>query len=480
MNSREDWESDGYRDSRDAANGNSYSWPGESIQESAGGASYSGRETGMDTGAPTPDQQSDAGTDRNTAPVYQSKGRFRKKKKKGSTGKGILIGMLIVLIPLGLLLGAGAAFLKSNDSRLTVISNSHLDSSSILAKLNLIQGRIDQLFLFDYDKEKLEDSIYESYVEGLGDPYTVYYTKDGFQDLMQSTQGTYYGIGVMISQAVDTGKISFVRVFSDSPAMEAGLLAGDMLLKVEDEEVTGMNLDEVVSKIKGGEGTFVNITLYRESEDKEFSVDVERRQVDMDTVYARMLDDQTGYIELIEFDSVSTKQFEKALKDLHEQGMQSLVLDLRDNPGGLLDVAVNIADILIDTGVVVSTADKNDKGQEYRATGEGKLGIPLVVLVNGNSASASEVLSGCIRDYGEGTLVGTQTFGKGIVQSIIPFTDGTAMKITTSHYYTPKGTDIHGTGITPDVVIEENPETKDVDEQLEKALEILSGGKRKQ
>lgn len=482
MNGKEDWESGGFRDEQDSDNGNSYSWPGESMQENRGGSdfSYSNSADWTDDAEPSSEGQPDAGAGREASSVYQSKGRFRKKKKQGSTGKGILIGMLIVLIPLGLLLGAGIAFLKSSDSQLTVVSNRYLDSSSILSKLNLIQGRIDQLYLFDYDKEKLEDSIYENYVDGLGDPYTVYYTKDAFQDMMQSTQGTYYGIGVMITQAVDTGRITFVRVFSDSPAMEVGLQPGDMLLKVEEEEVTGMSLDEVVSKIKGGEGTYVNLTLYRESEDKEFSIDVERRQVDMDTVYSRMLDKETGYIELIEFDSVSTKQFEKALKDLYEQGMKSLVLDLRDNPGGLLDVAVDIADMLIDTGVVVSTADKDDKGQEYKATGEGKLGIPLVVLVNGNSASASEVLSGCIRDYKEGTLVGTQTFGKGIVQSIIPFTDGTAMKITTSHYYTPNGTDIHGTGITPDVVIEDDPETKDVDEQLEKALEILSGGKRKQ
>lgn len=477
MSNKEDWESDDFREHQSSDNGNSYSWPGGRVQDSIGGSdfSHSGREERIDMDTERQEYQPGDG-----AVSERRYLKVRKKKKQGSTGKGILIGMLIVLIPLGLLFGVGTVLLSSSGSRLMVISNRYLDSSSIMSKLNLIQGRIDELFLFDYDKEKLEDTIYEGYVDGLGDPYTVYYTKDAFQDMMQSTQGTYYGIGVMISQAVDTGRISFVRVFSDSPAMEAGLQADDVLLKVEEEEVTGMPLDEVVSKIKGGEGTFVNITVYRESEKKEISVDVERRQVDMDTVYARMLDKETGYIELVEFDSVSTKQFEKALKDLHEQGMKSLVLDLRNNPGGLLDVAVDIADMLIDTGVVVSTADKYDKGQEYKATGEGKLGIPLVVLVNGNSASASEVLSGCIRDYGEGKLVGTQTFGKGIVQSIIPFSDGTAIKITTAHYYTPNGTDIHGTGITPDVVIEDDPETKDVDEQLEKALEILSGGGKKQ
>lgn len=397
-------------------------------------------------------------------------------KKRGSTGKGILIGILIVLIPLFALVGAGAFFLNSTGSRIAVISGSGLNLEAIENKLGVIQKIIDSSFLFDYDEEALEENIYAGYLEGLGDPYTCYYTEEEYTAMMESSEGTYYGIGVMISQEVDTGKVYIIRVFSGSPAEEAGMEDGDVLETVAGEEVTGMDLNEVVTLIKGAEGTTVQVKVYRESAKEELTLDVERRQVDVDTVYYEMLDNKIGYLELTEFDSVSTEQFRAAIEDLKSQGMESLILDLRNNPGGLLNVAVDLADELIDTGVVVSIADKNGKSQSYEATTDGSLGLPLAVLVNGNSASASEVLSGCIRDYGVGTLVGTQTFGKGIVQNIVPLTDGTALKITTAHYYTPNGDDIHGQGITPDVVVEDDAETEDVDEQLQAAIEVLTKG----
>lgn len=393
--------------------------------------------------------------------------------RKGSTGKGIAIGILIILIPLLLFICAGTVLLNRTGSKLVLVSDSGVNMAGVSAKLNAIQSLVDQLFLFDYEEEELENGIYEGYVSALGDPYTCYYTKDAYQDMMEGSQGTYYGIGIMISQEVESQKVLVIRVFSGSPAEEAGIEAGDYIMEVEGHEVTGMDLNEVVTYIKGAEGTTAEIKVHRNEEPDLLKFDVERRQVDVDTVYSRMLDEETGYLELTEFDSVSTEQFQKAVQNLQEQGMKGLVLDLRDNPGGLLDVAVDIADILIDTGTVVTISDKNGKAQEYEAVNAGALDVPLTVLVNGNSASASEVLSGCLKDYGAATLVGTQTFGKGIVQTIYPFADGTAMKITTAHYYTPEGTDIHGTGITPDVVIEDDPDTEEVDEQLEKAVEIL-------
>lgn len=406
-----------------------------------------------------------AGQGRNTG--YSHSGR------KGSTGKGIVIGMLIILIPLILFISAGAVLLNRMGSKLVLTSDGGVDMAVVSAKLNAIQTLVDQLFLFDYEKEELENGIYEGYVNALGDPYTCYYTKDAYQDMMEGSQGSYYGIGVMISQEAESQRVLVIRVFSGSPAEEAGVKAGDYIMEVEGHEVTGMDLNEVVTYIKGAEGTTAEIRIRRNEEPDLLKFDVERRQVDVDTVYSRMLDEEIGYLELTEFDSVSTEQFQKAIQNLQEQGMKELVLDLRDNPGGLLDVAVDIADMLIDTGTVVTISDKNGEAQEYEAVNAGALNVPLTVLVNGNSASASEVLSGCLKDYGAATLVGTQTFGKGIVQTIYPFADGTAMKLTTAHYYTPEGTDIHGTGITPDVVIEDDPETDDVDEQLEKAVEIL-------
>ncbi len=400
----------------------------------------------------------------------------RKHKKSGSTGKGIVIGILIVLIPLFALLGAGAWMLNSSGSQIAVISGKGFDMSEIEAKLGLIQSIIDSRFLFDYDEDELAENIYSGYVDGLGDPYTCYYTAKEYQDMMESSEGTYYGIGVMISQEIDTGRVYVVRVFSGSPAEESGMKAGDIIMEVEGSEVTGVDLNEVVAAIKGAEGTTAQVKIYRESEQKELTLDVERRQVDVDTVYYSMLDNHIGYLELTEFDSVSTNQFISALEDLKAQGMESLILDLRDNPGGMLEVAVALADELIDTGTVVSIRDKDGNEESYAAEGAGSLGMPLAVLVNGDSASASEVLSGCIRDYGVGTLIGTQTFGKGIVQNIIPFSDGTAMKITTAHYYTPYGTDIHGVGITPDIVVEDDKSTEDVDEQLEAAIDLLTKG----
>ena len=394
--------------------------------------------------------------------------------KKQSTGKGILIGVLIVLIPLLVLFGGSACYLKSTGKRISVVSSDGLDVESIVSKLNLIQQVIDSAFLFDYDEEELVENIYSGYLEGLGDPYTCYYTEEEYKEMMESSEGTYYGIGVMISQDVDTGACSVIRVFSGSPAQEAGIEEGDIIETVDGKDVLDTDINEVVALIKGAEGSTVEIKVYRESAKKEITMGVERRQVDVDTVYYKMLDNKIGYLELTEFDSVSTEQFGAALEDLKAQGMESLILDLRNNPGGLLDVAVDIADELIDTGLVVSIADKNGKTEEYKADTEGSLGLPLAVLVNGNSASASEVLSGCIRDYGVGTLVGTQTFGKGIVQNILPMSDGTAMKITTAHYYTPNGDDIHGKGIKPDVVVEDDAETEEVDEQLDAAVELLT------
>lgn len=401
-------------------------------------------------------------------------------RKKGSTGKGILIGILIILIPVLALVGVGAYMLRSSGRHLAVVSDSNSDMSAVESKLDLIRSVIDSSFLFDFDEDELTESIYAGYVEGLGDPYTCYYTEEEYKDMMESSEGTYYGIGVMISQQTDTGRVYVIRVFSGSPAEEAGMKEGDIIAEVEGKEATGMDLNEVVATIKGAEGTTAKIKIYRESEKKELTLDVERRQVDVDTVYYKMLDNRIGYLELTEFDSVSTDQFTSALEELKSQGMEALVLDLRNNPGGMLDVAVSIADELIDTGTVVTIRDKAGNEEIYSAEEEGSLSMPLAVLVNGDSASASEVLSGCIRDYKAGTLVGTQTFGKGIVQNIIPFTDGTAMKITTAHYYTPNGTDIHGVGITPDVVVEDDKTTEDVDEQLEAAINVLMKDRQQQ
>ena len=391
-------------------------------------------------------------------------------RRKGSTGKGILIGILIILIPLCLVGGFYAGWLKQKGYHLMPVNDEQLE---VVNKIGLLQGLIDDAFIFDFDKQTLRDSAYAGYMQGLDDPYSVYYTAEEYASMTESTSGSYFGIGVMIQKDPEAGTVSVVRVFNNTPAQKAGMKAGDIILKAAGTEIDGLELEQVVALIKGEEGSEVEIVVYRPSEQKEITMMVERRQVEVDTVNSKMLDDKIGYIELSEFDSVSSDQFKKAIDSLKKEGMTSLILDLRNNPGGMLNICIEIADVFVDTGTVLTADNKQGDTATYEATEEGSLGLPTAILVNGDSASASEVLSGCLQDYGLATIVGTQTFGKGIVQSIFPLSDGTAVKLTTAHYYTPKGNDIHKKGVTPDEIIEDDPETEDVDEQLQKAIEIL-------
>lgn len=251
--------------------------------------------------------------------------------------------------------------------------------------------------------------------------------------------------------------------------------AGDVLYKVDGEDISGEDINNVVAKIRGNEGTMVHIEVYRESENGYVEMDVERRDVSMDTVEWNMLENGMGYLQITEFDGVTYGQFVTALEDLKAQGMKGMILDLRDNPGGRLDQVVEIADDFLTEGVIVSTKDKNGLGTTYEADEELRFEGPVVILANGNSASASEVLAGALKDYDKATLVGTTTFGKGIVQSIYPFEDGTAIKITISDYYTPSGANIHGTGIEPDITVEkEKRENEEQDNQLDRAKEVLA------
>ncbi len=393
--------------------------------------------------------------------------------------KGVLAGVLASLIVVSaavwgiyLLFSArGVSLGSGNGSRTEEAAGT--DYQEINEKLDMLKGKLDSVFLYDVDEETLREGIYKGFVASLGDPYTVYYTAEEYQSLMESTNGEYVGIGVQFSQDPSTNLCTILRVFRGSGAEEAGLLAGDILYEIEGEDITQESSDNIVTRIRGEEGTDVKIRVYRPSDSDYVDVEVERRSVSMDTVDWEMLDGGIGYIQITEFDSVTYSQFTEALEDLQGQGMKGLLLDLRDNPGGLLDQVVEIADDFLDEGTIVSTRDKNENEVVNSADAEVKYEGPVVVLVNGNSASASEVLTGALKDYGLATIVGTTTFGKGIVQNIIPLGDGTAMKITSANYYTPNGICIHGTGIEPDVEVQAGE--GDVDLQKEKAVEILKG-----
>ncbi|MCI8506350.1 MAG: S41 family peptidase [Lachnospiraceae bacterium] len=350
------------------------------------------------------------------------------------------------------------------------------DYEEVEEKLEMLKGMVDTTFLYEADEEAMKEGIYKGFIAGLGDPYTVYYTEEEYKDMMESSDGEYVGIGVQISQSESTNVITVIRVFRGSGAEEAGMQAGDMLYKVNGEDITGEDINNVVAKIRGNAGSTVHIEVYRDSVNDYVEMDVERRDVSMDTVEWKMLENGMGYLQITEFDGVTYEQFVTALEDLKAQGMKGLLLDLRDNPGGRLDQVVEIADDFLTEGVIVSTKSKTGLGSTYEADEEIRFDGPMVVLTNGNSASASEVLAGALKDYEKAVLVGTTTFGKGIVQSIYPFDDGTAIKITISDYYTPNGANIHGTGIEPDVMVEkEKGKEEDQDHQLEKAKEVLTG-----
>lgn len=349
-------------------------------------------------------------------------------------------------------------------------------------KVGQIEDIVNEYYLDEIDNDAVENQIYKGMIQGLGDSYADYYTQEELKKVQESNSGVYTGIGVALSQDADTGMITIVTCYEDTPAEEAGILAGDVIYKVGDVEVTGEDLTKVVAMIKQEEGKTVKLTVAREGESDYLEFDVELSDVEIPTVSHEMLEDQVGYIAISAFDTVTEQQFLEAKEDLEEQGMEKLVIDLRNNLGGVLDTVCNILNQMLPEGLIVYTEDKNGERTEYRSDGKNPFTLPLVVLVNGYSASASEIFAGAIKDYGIGTLVGTTTYGKGIVQRLFPLPDGTAVKMTIAKYYTPKGNDIHKVGIEPDVEVEldealrqRSAISKEEDNQLQKALEVLKG-----
>lgn len=349
----------------------------------------------------------------------------------------------------------------------------------MIDKLRTIELLVNQYYYTDdYDKEGLEEGVYYGMMAALGDPYSVYYTTEELTELMDQTEGIYYGIGAGVIQDEATFLTRISKVYPNTPAEEAGLRENDLLYEVNGQSTYNVSTSEVVTWIKGEEGSNVILTIIREGEEDFLEIEVERRKVEFPTVSFQMLDEEVAYIQIEEFDAVTVDQFADALATAKGNRMKGLVLDLRSNPGGSLDAVVEIARMLLPEGMIVYTEDKYGERVEYKGDGSRQLEVPLTVLINGNSASASEILAGAIKDYEIGTLVGTTTFGKGIVQQIIPMNDDSAIKVTVSSYFTPKGNDIHGIGIEPDVECEFDGEAyygspEHPDNQLDKALELI-------
>lgn len=345
-------------------------------------------------------------------------------------------------------------------------------------KAETIYKLINEEFLFseDISEEKMRDNIYKGIVNSLGDVYSEYYTPDEYNELMESVQGKYYGIGSYVSIDKEANLVVLSGVFEGSGAMEAGLRDGDFIYAVNDEVVAGWELDDVVAIVKGEEGTTVKLTILRGND--YFDVDVTRKEVIASTVVHEMKDDSVGYIQIKEFDAVTTEQFNEAYSELQKQGMKALIIDLRSNPGGNLDTILAIARRILPKGLITYIEYRDGSREEYKCDGKTPIDIPLAVLVNGYSASASELLTGAIKDYGVGTIIGTTTFGKGIVQDFRSFKDGSGIKFTSSSYYTPSGVCIHKTGIEPDITVEFESEpyyNDGIDNQLNYALDFLKG-----
>lgn len=440
------------------------------------------------------------------------------KENKNKFWKGVLVGALVTafsgLIIVGVATGISliGRTVIDNQVQTQIVGSSQeveaqpekLDMKQVEGKVNLLEDIIDKRFLYETDIEELEAGIYRGLMSGLDDPYAVYYDAKEYEELEESVSGTYCGIGVMVSQNIKTGLVTVVKVFKDSPGEKAGLLPGDILYKVGDVEVMTEELDLIVSKhIKGMEGTVVRLTVLRDAEYLEMKA--VRGQIEVPTVEYKLLNDNTGYVVVSQFDLITAEQFIKAVEDMEANGMERLVIDLRGNPGGVLDSAVDMAAYLLPEdkfeGTLVYTEDKNGKGSRYYCKNglisfEGtnpqsnnprypkkdghQLDLPIAVVINENSASASELFAGCLQDYGWATVVGTTSFGKGIVQNLIPLADGSAVKLTTERYFTPSGFCLHELGITPDVVEELDEELKqkivilpEEDNQLQKAIEVL-------
>ena len=391
-------------------------------------------------------------------------------RKHHSFRKGLICGVLISVLTVSVC-GCGAAWMLGQLGLTALTSGGNAEEQAkISTKMQELQSYIDRFYLFDYDEENVESGIYKGMMAGLGDVYTNYYTPEEYASFMESSNGSYSGIGAMLSQDYNTGIITVVKVFKGSPAAEAGVQSDDILYKVKGEEVTGMDLNLVVSDLKGEEGTDVEASFMRGTDVLDLTLT--RRSIEVPTVEYRLITDKIGYISISEFDDVTDDQFIAALDDLNSQGMENLIIDLRDNGGGLVDVTCDILDQLLPEGLIVYTEDKDGNREEETSDAEHYFPGKMAVLVNGNSASASEIFAGAIKDYGVGTLIGTQTFGKGIVQSLFPLSDGSAIKVTVSRYYTPAGNNIHEVGITPDIILEKDTESEE-DNQLQKAIDVL-------
>lgn len=419
-----------------------------------------------------------------TGPTYEPEDINYSYEKKPKTKKWSIILAAICGAVFGIALTVIAGYIclgssfKVSDSSSDEVLESLQSGDTSGSKLSTLISLIENYYYQDVDSQVLVDGIYSGLVDSLGDPYSEYYTAEEYEDLMEVLTGNYAGIGALLQKDAETGEVSITKVYSGTPAEKAGLTEGDKIVSADGYLATDEDLDIFVQHIRGEEGTDVELLIERDGE--ELTVTCTRASIVTPTVEYQMLDSDVGYIAVSQFTDGTYDDFVAAYEDLESQGMTSVIFDMRNNGGGLLDSVVDILDYLLPKGTVVYTMDKYGTREDYTSDDAHFKNIPITVLVNGNTASAAEIFTGAIRDFNYGTIIGTQTFGKGIVQSTIPLSDGSAVKLTTQTYYTPSGECIHGTGITPDIELEYeflgtegDTYSVDLDNQIQRALEEL-------
>ena len=408
----------------------------------------------------------------------QTKQKETKEKKGGQKKRSGCLKhvarILVVLIVIGMSFYAGRVSAVPSTGFGTGLNN-----SKILQKLSLLEAYTGKFYLNKIDSDNVEQNIYKGFAKGLNDPYAEYYTQEEYKQLSEEDSGEYEGIGISVAKDTDTGYAEIASVFKDQPAYKAGLKTGDLITAVNKKSTVDMELQDVVSEIKNKDNKTVVLTIYRDKQSKDYTI--KKSSVQLDTVSYKMKDNKTGYIAVSQFLENTGDQFDDAVTALEKQGMTSLIIDLRDNGGGLLNTCTDMLSRLVEKDkLLVYTKNKEGKKEEFKSDSAKIVDIPMILLVNGNTASASEIMTGCLKDYGKATVVGTKTYGKGIVQSIMPLPDGSAVKFTIASYYTPNGTNIHKKGIEPDVEVKISDEQwkkaqtdEKADTQLKKAMEIL-------
>ena len=386
--------------------------------------------------------------------------------------KGAVTGVLCASLVLG---GGYVGLQKAGRAGSTVLSD-----VAVTNKIAYLEKLIDQNYLDEVDEDSLKEGIYTGLLYGLGDPYSRYYTEEEYEEESRDTEGSYAGIGISITRNTEGG-ILVVECYEGGPADLAGLQKNDVITAVDGTDVTDLTPADVSQMIREKEDGTSVLTVYHQEENEPEDISVTVSNVELPTVSYEMLEDSIGYLRVTEFTMVTPQQFENAYRDLQEKGMEKLIVDLRDNPGGVLSSVCDVLRQILPEGLIVYTEDKYGEKQEMKCDGDAPIDIPLAVLVNENSASASEIFAGAVKDYGIGTIVGTTTYGKGIVQSLQKLSDGSAVKLTTARYYTPKGNDIHKVGITPDVeekldvsLLNKTEISHEEDNQLQAAIEAVS------